>query len=134
MMEFFAPGVPAPQGSKNPWGGEAAKGLKPWRETVIIAAHNCPEQQVFFGPVLAHLTFVFPRPKSHYGTGRNAETLKPSAPLWKTSAPDIDKLERAVLDALTQSGVLRDDAIVCDLHASKLYGDRPGVEVMITHA
>src|SRR5262245_56336571 len=22
LMDFFAPGVPAPQGSKNPWGGE----------------------------------------------------------------------------------------------------------------
>lgn len=133
-MEFFAAGIPRPQGSKNRWGQEMSKELRPWRDSVISAAHNAEGQEVFFGTTTVVLAFFFPRPKSHYGSGKNAEVLKESAPLWKTSAPDLDKLTRAVLDALTQAGLLRDDAIVCELHATKTYGDRPGVEVVITNA
>jgi Holliday junction resolvase RusA-like endonuclease len=130
-MQFFASGIPAPQGSKTKWGTEASKNLKPWRDTVIIAARNAENQQVYFGPVAIDLTFFFPRPKSHYGTGMNATLLKARAPEWKASAPDLDKLCRAVLDGLVHSGILRDDALVVTLNAGKLYDVTPGCRVTI---
>ena len=40
-------------------------------------------------------------------------------------APDLDKLVRAALDALTGI-VFGDDGQVCELYAHKLYGDGPG--------
>ena len=85
----------------------------------------------FWAAVRVELAFDFPRPKAHFGTGRNQELLKRSAPLYKRTAPDLDKLARAVLDALTHSGVLRDDALVVELHCSKQYADDPGVNVKI---
>jgi crossover junction endodeoxyribonuclease RusA len=137
-MEFFVPGVPVAQGSKRHVGRgilvESAKQLGPWREAVINAALNVLTQEVFFGPVRLQLVFRFPRPKTHYGTGRNAELLKTSAPRFKTSAPDLDKLVRAVGDALTMAGVLRDDALIASLVAVKIYDDHPGVKVVITNA
>jgi crossover junction endodeoxyribonuclease RusA len=121
-MEFFVPGVPVAQGSKRHVGKgimvEQLKNLGPWREAVINAA----------------LTFRFPRPKHHFGTGRNAEKLKLSAPIYKESAPDLDKLVRAVGDALTQAGVLRDDALIVALAAAKVYDEHPGAKVVITNA
>lgn len=131
MMQFFVPGIPAPQGSKTKWGTEASKNLKPWRDSVIIAARNAEPQRVYFSEVAVDLTFFFPRPKSHFGTGRNATLLKSSAPEWKASAPDLDKLCRAILDALVQAGILRDDALVVTLNAGKLYDEHPGCRVTI---
>jgi Holliday junction resolvase RusA-like endonuclease len=45
--------------------------------------------------------------------------------------PDLDKLIRAILDALT-GVVWRDDGQVVDIVASKVYADTPGVDVVIT--
>ena len=44
--------------------------------------------------------FVFPRPLSHYGTGKNATKLKPSAPRYHVKTPDLDKLVRGVCDSI----------------------------------
>jgi crossover junction endodeoxyribonuclease RusA len=77
----------------------------------------------FFEPVLIALTFKLHRPLSHYGSGKNARLVKPSAPKHPAKVPDIDKLTRAVLDALT-SIVWVDDSQVVRLTASKVYVDR----------
>lgn len=61
------------------------------------------------GAVRIEVKFYFARPKSHYGTGKNAGRLKPSAPREYLGTPDLDKLTRTVADCLTQSGVIVDD-------------------------
>jgi crossover junction endodeoxyribonuclease RusA len=68
------------------------------------------------------LVFWFARPASHYGTKNGALYLKPSAPAQPVSARlgDVDKLSRAVLDALTGVAYL-DDRQVILLQASKGY-------------
>ena len=42
--------------------------------------------------------------------------------------PDIDKLARAILDALTDARVWPDDGQVVTMHVEKRYGE-PGVEI-----
>jgi crossover junction endodeoxyribonuclease RusA len=137
-LAFFVPGVPVAQGSKRHVGRgvmvESSKHLQPWRDSVISAALRVGENVRFHGPVEVKLDFTFPRPANHYGTGRNAGILKKTSPEFKQSAPDIDKLARAVLDALVQAGLLQDDALVVLLHAEKRYSDRPGARVVIRHA
>lgn len=83
----------------------------------------------------------FRRPDGHYGTGRNAASLKPGAPARPIvrssnaeSAPDVDKLLRACFDAL--SGVVwRDDAQVTDVVGRKRFAvptpDGDGVRAVI---
>jgi Holliday junction resolvase RusA-like endonuclease len=83
---------------------------------------------MYDAPVLVSLVFTFTRPKYHF----NKHGIRPGAPLFKQTKPDLDKLCRAVLDALTESGVLRDDCLVVSLIASKLYGENPGVLVRVT--
>ena len=71
-----------------------------------------------------------PRLKGHYGTGKNAGTLKPSAPLFHTSKPDLDKLVRCIKDALT--GIAwKDDAQVSLVCATKVYDEQPGARISI---
>lgn len=124
MIEFFVPGVPAPQGSKRHVGRgiliESSKAVGPWRERVALAAHGHAEQ-LLTGPVRVRLGFVLPRPKS----ARKSTTIT-------TKRPDVDKLARACLDAIT-GVVIRDDSQVVDLHATKRLAltDLPGVRIEI---
>lgn len=120
-------GVPGPQGSKRHVGRgrmvESSQKVKPWRAAVVEACEADLDGPVR-GPVVVTITFYFARPRSHYGTGRNAARLRPTAPPFPTSRRhgDVDKLERATLDALVWAGAIDDDAMVVDLHAQKRYG------------
>src|SRR5512146_558422 len=85
-------------------------------------------------PLFLHLAFVIARPKGHYGSGRNAQVIKPAyAKAQPTGKPDIDNLVKLVQDAL--AGVFyRDDQQIVELHATKEYGpvpERPRTEVRI---
>ena len=147
VLAFDVLGEPVPQGSKvrsGPGLRDAnAKSLTPWRFQVGAAAeaaiaelstaegYTPTELPLLLGPVLVRLVFTVRRPKGHFGTGRNARRLKPTAPWYAASRPDLDKLARAVLDALT--GIAwRDDGQVSVLIASKVYGPRPALHVAIT--
>ena len=74
------------------------------------------------GPVAVDLTFRLPRPK----------TITPAKRPLPHVKPDIDKLARTVLDALTDSGVWGDDAQVVELGLSKAYADHAPAGVTIT--
>ena len=135
-------GVPAPQGSKRHVGNgrmiESSRHVKPWRESIRAAALAAMGEgwTPLDGPVVVDLTFLMPRPKGHYGTGRNAGALRPSAPASHTTKPDLDKLVRAVLDALTSAGVWHDDSQVWGIAATKEYADHltPRLVAQITEA
>ena len=120
-------GIPAPQGSKRHVGNgvmiESSAKVKPWREAVKAMAIDVKgdDWQPLNGPVQLEVTFYFPRPQSHYGTGRNATTLKASAPVHHSSVPDLSKLIRSTEDALTEAGIWRDDSRVTRIRASKIY-------------
>lgn len=138
---FFAAGRPAAQGSKRHVGGgrliESSRQVGPWREIVRQAAVEAMAgRPPIEGPVYLVQVFALPRPKSHYGTGRNSGQVKRGAPHRPPVRPDLDKLARAVGDALT--GVCyRDDAQVVNLCAAKYYVmpsgrlSVPGVEIRV---
>lgn len=131
------PGRPEQQGSKRNLGRhsiEANPNLAPWRADAIWRLQKAMQEQMvvqFTGPVEVVATFVYARPRSHYGTGKNAGKVKPGAPMWKTSAADLDKLQRAVGDALTQAGVLRDDALIVHWSARKIWGASGFVQLTV---
>jgi Holliday junction resolvase RusA-like endonuclease len=103
-----------------------------WKSLIAAAAKPHTPPTPILGPVCVDLTFFFPRPKSHFRTGKNAGALRDDAPLWHTGKPDRDNLEKAVLDALTQlGGFWRDDSQVCDGRVVKYYRSEPGVMVRI---
>ena len=124
-VAFDVIGNPSPQGSKRafvvqPKGGgkpravmtEASGGHREWRSLVRNETHllvSSHQASMFTGPVHVKLTFHMPLPKTD-----------PHRTLHCTT-PDGDKLARTVLDAITQGGLIRDDALVCKLIAVKLY-------------
>jgi Holliday junction resolvase RusA-like endonuclease len=96
---------------------------KDWRRNVAqeagVAMHR---RHLLDGPLELHVVFYVPRPKGHYGSGRNAGVVKSAAPAYPTVKPDVTKLLRAVEDACT-GVVWRDDAQVVTQHAQKRYGE-----------
>ena len=80
------------------------------------------------GAIHILLVFYMPRPKSHYGTGRNANLLKDTAPYHHTKTPDIDNLTKAVMDAITDIKVWKDDKQVVAVDAEKRYCTSYGSE------
>jgi crossover junction endodeoxyribonuclease RusA len=129
-------GLPAPQGSKRHVGHgilvESSKAVGPWREAVRAETqrvlNGTHSRWLDGGPVNVEITFGLPRPKGHYGTGRNAGKVRDSAPWYPHGRPDLDKLTRAVLDGLTAGGAWVDDAQVVCLTARKVYGS-PGCRI-----
>jgi crossover junction endodeoxyribonuclease RusA len=132
-------GVPAPQGSKRHVGGgrmvEMSRSVGPWREAVRAETQRAMGWEAggepLTGPASVFIAFFLPRPKGHFGTGRNAGEVKSSAPPFPAGRPDLDKLVRAVLDGLTAGGAWADDSQVVELAARKEWGT-PGCEIEIT--
>lgn len=117
-----------------------AHDLTSYRKTLTAqAADAWTYHDQLTGPVRAWIRFTFDRPPSHYRTGRNAHLLRDSAPSHPGRADgDLDKLVRAVCDALTDAGVWVDDTQLVDLRARKFYAgeheyalQRAGVQVTL---
>ena len=118
MISFRVDGIPVPQGSMRVFNGHVVhnKGaeLAVWRSAIAIEARRAgctPEQ----GAVKLDLLFVMPKPK----------TVKRTHP---TVAPDLDKLIRAALDAMTAIAYV-DDGQVTEITAQKVYGPQAFLEV-----
>ena len=111
---------------------EASTGLMPWREAIVsqILRDGWGRERIT-SPVSVRVTFWFERPKAHYGRKGGEPYVKDNAPYYKTTAPDLDKLQRSLGDALTQGGVLADDDLIVVWHAEKAYADRAGASVEV---
>ena len=100
-----------------------------WRNRLVEAFSDHPPMIPAEVPVIVYVEFEFARPKSHPRKRREAEGR------LKRDGPDIDKLARLVLDALTVARVYDDDRQVTDLIARKRYtasdDSREGVWVSV---
>lgn len=135
-LDFWVTGTPAPQGSKSGFvrGGrvvmkEASAGVAPWRQDVAAEAVRVKTDTLWTPPPLVQVSveFHFRRPRSHYRTGRNAHLVRDGAPgRYHGQKPDIDKLLRSTLDALTTSGLITDDCTVAKVQAEKFWTGHGG--------
>jgi Holliday junction resolvase RusA-like endonuclease len=137
MITFTVYGKPQPAGSKRAFarGGhiqvvDANKNSRPWKTQVAqVAGEAMNGRELMEGPLDVRLTFTVPRPKGHYGV----HGLRPSAPLYPTTRPDVLKLARAVEDACT-GVVWRDDAQIVSERLIKTYGEQACCSVIVGRA
>jgi len=126
-ISFFVRGTPVQEGNITPWGthaenkrkrGQKRGRLDDWRGAIrsgFIAAGGVLN---YSGPVSVVIQFILPEPKHIPANRENRPTVR----------PDLDKLARAVLDALT-GAAYKDDSQVVVLHATKAYGCHPGATI-----
>lgn len=137
-IEFTAYGEAKPAGSKRPFQRkdgslgvrDACDKTKSWQYVVATAAREAYQGELLTGAVSATFRFYFPRPKDHYGKGKNAGKLKDSSPGFIIKAPDALKLSRGVEDAL-QGVVYKNDSQIVQEHLFKSFGEPARVEVKI---
>ena len=145
-LEFVAAGKPEPQGSSKGFvitdkrtgkqraivTSDNAK-LKPWRWSVQLAARLAMEraglggQMIVGSPVHIEARFLMPAPLWAQAKQKRGKVVACIV------RPDVDKLARGLMDALTGI-VLQDDSLVVDLHPTKRYAvgvEEPGVHVLV---
>ena len=82
------------------------------------------------GAVGVVMKFYLPRPKYHYGTGKNAGKLKSTAPFYPIVTPDWDRLSLFVCDCL-KGIAYRDDKQIVDANVIKCYSREAGTVISI---
>ena len=111
-----------------------------WKDAVANAATRAlilaqPQiKEAIQTPVALRLEFYMPRPKSHFRKGEIRVIYQTEKGFSHVIKPDLDNLEKAVMDALTTAGIWKDDSQVCSKKSAKFYanGD-PGCAVTITY-
>lgn len=147
ILDFVVYGKPEQQGSVKSWGGgryaDTNKNLKPWRADVSSAAVDAIRalgegdddaasdvEPVFplGGPLGVVCEFTVRKPT---GAPKTRVT-------YPDKRPDLDKLLRAILDALSAAGVYRDDSQVVNIQTTKTFPNQdrwslptPGVRVTV---
>lgn len=137
MIRITIPGKPVAK--KRPRFARIGKGVRTYSdqhtdEGRFLLFLQVAGYEPMAGPLAVDLEFVLPRPKSHYGTGRNAGRLKWSmVDALPVSKPDVDNFAKFALDVC--NGILwRDDAAVVHLRAFKRYGVKPRTIIQIESA
>jgi Holliday junction resolvase RusA-like endonuclease len=90
--------------------------LAAWRSAIGLSA-KAAGAKPSLEAVSMTLVFIMNKP-------RTVTRVDPTVP------PDLDKLVRAALDALTAIAY-KDDSQVIEIRAMKVYGEYPGVEIII---
>jgi Holliday junction resolvase RusA-like endonuclease len=100
-----------------------SKKLPAWRKAVIAAAQHAhgPSWEPLDCALSVRVDVYLPMPK------------KTKFPVWPAGTPDLDKLQRAIGDALKLAGTITDDARIVSWHAHKHWavGCEPGAGITI---
>jgi len=124
MINIFYPvtpkSAPRPRVTKN--GTYNSKDYTQWKNGLKLLA-NTKFKKPLYGAIFMKIDFFYEIPKSW--------TIKKKAEAkWHTSRPDIDNLQKSVLDAL--NGIaFNDDSQVCLIQARKQYAQFDGVKIEI---
>lgn len=130
-MKLVIYGKPATKGSSRAFprrsGGitvlpDNRPALKAWETIVRDAAQaeaTIAEGTLATGPMLARATWWLGRPKGHL---TSKGEIRNGAPHYPIAKPDLDKLARAIFDAL-KGVVYGDDAQLVELQLRKRYAD-----------
>lgn len=129
-VTFEVAGIPIPKGSMKAFNVKGCKypvvtndneQTKPWAAIVQYTARQHRPTVPWEGGVGLHIIFNMRKPKS-------LPKLRPS---WHLTKPDLDKLVRAIQDALKGVFYL-DDSQVIVTHSFKRYSDNPGVRISVS--
>lgn len=50
---------------------------------------------------------------------------------WHTEKPDLDNAQKALQDVMTELGFWKDDSVIVQLNASKIWAFHPGISIVL---
>jgi Holliday junction resolvase RusA-like endonuclease len=132
-IRLHVPGVPQPKGSPSiihPAGRRplltltATKEQRAWSKRLVFHVEAAAPDAPFAGPVSLSCAFLFPMTRAAGKEGRTHVHVR----------PDLDKLLRAVCDALERGGAITEDSRIVRVACAKRYvrdGETPGVNILV---
>ena len=98
-------------------------------ESLVVDSYykQIPSRYQLEGPIEASIEAYFPIPS---GTSKKNKLLMLDNKIMHTHKPDIDNIEKSVLDALNEKAY-KDDSLIVRVKAEKFYSDIPRVEIRL---
>ena len=134
LLDAFVPGTPVPwaRTTSHVTGNGKIRRNTPTRyrgwkgAAATLFGYTWKSSRPHEGPIRVDVLAVYKLPQR-----------KPQLPIrtWRPHRPDIDNVGKAVLDALTDARLVRDDCQVVSLHLLSVYGaagEAPGVHVRVS--
>jgi Holliday junction resolvase RusA-like endonuclease len=131
-MKLTVPGTPVPLERARVGHGRhylPAKSVD-YRERIRTAWTQSGRPDLGDAPLTVSAQFYLSRPASHWGTGRNAQTLRPTA-IGAIPGGDIDNYIKATLDALNALAYRDDKQIICLSGCHKMWADPDGPRTVV---
>lgn len=127
-IPFFVPGEPKPQARPRTYKNRTFSEKSPWRKKVqsyayeqLLRLHN----YTIMGAIRVDILYYFQRPKIHFRTGKFSHIMKDDALKYCTNRYDLDNLNKAILDAITDADLIDDDRYVVQLNSGKIWVKPP---------
>lgn len=105
-------------------GKYAKSGAKLWAKQLAEKMAPYKPREPIQGPVMVEIVWVFP-----YPSGTPAKRQLDLS--WRLQRPDLDNMEKGVLDLLTQEGFLVDDSQVVGKLTFKMNGLSPMMKIVV---
>jgi Holliday junction resolvase RusA-like endonuclease len=134
FLDFWITPVPKerPRVVRNKKTGKVQSFTPPRTSAFHGEIHRVLEEVMFGhrlmdGPLRSDMVFKMAVPKG-WPSWRKEAAIK--GIIRPTGRPDMDNLEKALLDAFNDY-IIRDDALVIERFAQKIYSEKPGIEAKI---
>ena len=131
------PGDPRGKGSVRVYNGRAMKDKKTsdYMALCTLAMRDARGgASPITEPTVVKIVAYLDRPKALIPKEKSRVPQPPVGAFYAPAKPDLDNCAKALLDSLTQAGVLADDCRVVELSMTKLYapvGEAPRVDVRV---
>lgn len=97
---------------------------KQWTSELALLLTPFKKQNALEGALRVCIAWVFPHNK-----GTSKALLNKT--IWKTTRPDLDNMEKGILDVLTEVGIISDDGLICSKETMKMHGAEPKIIIQI---
>lgn len=131
------PGDPRGKGSVRVYNGRAMKDKRTsdYMGRCVYVMHAAHEgRPPIEEPTVVRIVAYLARPKGLVPNDRARTPQPPAGPFYAPAKPDADNMAKALLDSLTQAGVIADDCRVVELTVTKMYAaiqEAPRVDVRV---
>ena len=132
MIKFLVNTRPKPQQRHRNRGRFQYDPSSKAKETFLAQSIKYAPKKPTGRNIQMELIFCYKRPRSHYTSKNKILKLKPDAPVYRASTPDLDNLEKFVLDAY-QGKFFKNDSQVVKLSSEKVYGEQDYVYIKMAY-